>query len=221
MSERGFWTVARLQGTPLRLHWSLPLGVLAFSRFRFDPGAWLGIVLVVIAHELGHSVLVRRARLQVESIDLHGMGGECRYSGYPSAWDRAVIAWGGVLAQALLLPLGFFLAPQLEPEFLRRAAGSFGVPSLWMIALNLLPIAPLDGHEAWKLPRLWLARRRSKNAAKARAMRAHARREAGRAVAAMERKERIANGDGALPEAVAEQIERAVRRAYDEREPRK
>jgi stage IV sporulation protein FB len=229
MSERGYLTIARLGGTPLRLHWSLPLGALALTGFRFDPGAWLGLVLVVIAHELGHSVLVRRSRLDVESIDLHGLGGECRFSGYATPWQRAGIAWGGVLAQALLLPIGFWLTPRLEPSVMQRAIATFGMPSLWMIGLNLLPIAPLDGHEAWRLPRMLWQRHRTRRRAARERTEAKARfappprrsLHGARSLADLEPRERVAGEHVELPDEVAAQVERAVRRAYDEREPGK
>ena len=113
MFDRGYWTVMRWRGAPVRVHWSLALSALVLGGVRLDPAGWLGIVLVVLAHEVGHAVLVRRYRLTVESIDLHGLGGECRYSGLAKGWQTAVIAWGGVLAQALLLPVGFWLAPHV------------------------------------------------------------------------------------------------------------
>jgi membrane-associated protease RseP (regulator of RpoE activity) len=36
-----------------------------------------------------------------------------------------------------------------------------------IMAINLLPIAPLDGARAWQLPKLWRARRGKKYTAKA------------------------------------------------------
>jgi hypothetical protein len=34
--------------------------------------------------------------------------------------------------------------------------------NLWLIAINLIPVAPFDGHEAWPLFRLLLRRRRAR-----------------------------------------------------------
>lgn len=218
MGRRGWWTVARWKGTPLRLHWSLPLSAVVLGGMRFDPAAWLGLVLVVLAHELGHAALVHRYRLPVVAVDLHGMGGECRYEGHPTRWQVAVIAWGGVLAQLALLPLGLWLAPRMAPSFASGVLASFGRPSLWMLLFNLLPIPPLDGAEAWRLPGLWRAARRRRAARRAPLTTT---RRAEAAVAELERREREAKLDGALPAEIAEQLARAVKRAYDEREPRK
>ena len=58
--------------------------------------------LLILIHEMGHAVLVRRVGLHAVSIDVHGFGGQCRYAGYPDPLQRSIVAWGGVLAQALL-----------------------------------------------------------------------------------------------------------------------
>ena len=65
-----------------------------------------------------------------------------------------MIAWGGVAAQAalLLITLGVVLAfgyPSFGP--LRTLASAFIYTNAFLIALNLVPIPPLDGAEAWPL----------------------------------------------------------------------
>jgi Zn-dependent protease len=44
--------------------------------------------------------------------------------------------------------------------FTRQLVRAFTVTNAWLIALNLLPIPPLDGAEAWKLGKLIRDRRR-------------------------------------------------------------
>ena len=97
----GYLAIGRWRGAPVRLHWTLPVGALVFGQGRFVPGFWLGFFLLVFVHELGHAVLVRRYGHRVVSIDIHALGGMCRWSGEPTAIDRSRIAWGGVLAQAV------------------------------------------------------------------------------------------------------------------------
>lgn len=219
MSDRGFWTLIRWRGAPVRVHWSLAVSAVVLGGFRLNPAGWLGIVLVVLAHEFGHAVLVRRYRLTVERIDLHGLGGECAYRGYATPWQTAVIAWGGVLAQALLLPVGFGLAPRVDESILRELLLSFGTPSLWMLLFNLLPVAPLDGHQAWNVLGLWRNRRRAEQ----RQSQARQRREEfdrmARGLADIESRDDLAPSDLELPNPLAEQIARAVRRAYEPEEP--
>ena len=152
--DRGYLTIARFRGAQVRVHWSTPLGALIFTRFAFLPGAWLGFFLIVLLHELGHAVLVRAARMQVVSIDVLGFGGLCRWYGVPSPKWRAIIAWGGVLAQAILLLLTAItlaVLPPVRSALLAQLLDTFLWTNAFIMALNLLPIPPLDGAEAWPL----------------------------------------------------------------------
>jgi hypothetical protein len=228
MWDRGWWTIFRSRATPVRLHWSLPLSALLVSRFRFEPAIWLGFVVLVLVHELGHAVLVSRYQLEVESIDLHGMGGECRYRGDPSAWQIAVIAWGGVLAQALLLPLGFLLAPTIDQPFLATCIETFGWANVWMIAFNLMPIPPLDGAEAWKAVSIWRSSRREQRTyQKARERLQREKRrvakvtdDTSRLLREIERHDEVPS-ELDLPNDVANQVERAMQRARDDHREQK
>jgi stage IV sporulation protein FB len=185
----GYLTLGRWRGAPVRAHWTLPVGALVFGQGRFLPGFWLGFFLLVLIHELGHAILVRRYGQRVVSIDIHALGGVCRWSGetiesgtlggfpnapaivrgeqrspaHHAAIQRAGIAWGGVLAQAVAL-VGAHVALALggppESLFPAQLAAAFTTTNVWLIAINLIPVAPLDGAEAWKLPGLLAARRR-------------------------------------------------------------
>jgi stage IV sporulation protein FB len=161
----GYLTLGRWRGAPVRAHWSLPIGALVFGQGRFVPGFWLGFFLLVLVHELGHAALVKRYGHRVVSIDIHGLGGACRWSGDATAIDRARIAWGGVLAQAVAYVIAWgalALAGPPESVFAFQLAGAFTTTNLWLIGINLIPVAPLDGAEAWKLPGLLAARRRAR-----------------------------------------------------------
>lgn len=137
---------------PIRIHWTMPVGALIFSGFRFAPAFWLGFFLLVLIHELGHAFFVRRFRHQVLSIEVTGFGGLCRWSGHATPFERAAIAWGGVLAQGVLLVATFAVLLAFGPATTRwtaELAHVFTITNLWLIGLNLLPIPPLDGAEAW------------------------------------------------------------------------
>jgi hypothetical protein len=163
----GFWTAFRWRGVPIRLHWSLLVGSLFLSRLEWRPGIWLGYFVVVVWHEMGHAMLVRRMGLRTHEIQVHGLGGVCVYDGTASPYQRAVIAWGGVLAQAIVLfvawPLDFALGPFTEP-FVFDLMRVFVISNAIIIAINLVPIGPLDGKDAWKLFGLWRARRQRESA---------------------------------------------------------
>lgn len=162
--QRGYLHVGRIRGIPIRLHWSLPLGVLMLSGFRFAPGVWLGITFIILLHELGHAVLVRQQGLVNLGIDITGYGGRCNFTGSTTPKNVAVVAWGGVAAQALLLAMALPLYFVLDPRptgFFGDLLWSFVASNAIIMAINLLPFPPLDGAKAWPLlGMLWGERRR-------------------------------------------------------------
>jgi stage IV sporulation protein FB len=144
------------RGVPLELHWSVPLGLLFFGRGTI--GGALGAFTIILAHELGHAAMVRARGLRNIEIVIHGLGGSCRYEGgWATPLDLALIAWGGVLAQALLLVMAIVVgtaAPGvgLLGDFLKVLI----LTNVGIAVLNLLPFPPFDGATAWKLPGLLL-----------------------------------------------------------------
>jgi Zn-dependent protease len=150
----GYLRIGRFAGTPVRVHWTTPFGLWAFGGFSYAPGAWVALAALFVVHELGHASLVRRARLHVDAIEVHGFGGECRWSGNASPETRARIAWGGVLAQVVVLVVAALATPFVGSGPLRaEILETLTATNLLIIALNLLPIAPLDGADAWKIVR--------------------------------------------------------------------
>lgn len=162
MLKRGYLQFGKLGGIPLQIHWTTPLGAVLFTGLKLEPLLWLGFIGLVIVHELGHAAMVRLAGAHTTAIELSGAGGKCRYQGTTTPIGRAVIGWGGVGAQ--LLVLGAALAIEaVSPLWLPAwAYGLLTRTNCWLIAFNLIPAESLDGLEAWKLP--WLlgraARRR-------------------------------------------------------------
>ncbi len=174
MFRSGYVQVASFRGIPIRAHWTMPILCLLWSGLRFAPGAWIGAVFVVLLHELGHAYLARRYRLQVMEVMLHGLGGHCAYVGEPTDWQRSIVASGGVLAQAILfaiafpvfLVLSYTVGGQQPPEFVWDLLYAWTWSNFGIAVFNLLPIGRLDGTEIWKLPGLWLARRRRRGMTK-------------------------------------------------------
>jgi stage IV sporulation protein FB len=154
MLQGGYFQLGRWRGVPIRIHVLTPLGALLFTGFRFAPGAWVGFLLLVLLHEMGHALLVMRYRLRVSSIDLHAYGGICHWSGQATEWERSVIAWGGVIAQVALLAVtvGTVVVVGLpRTMFVRELIEVFTRTNLWLMLINLAPFRPLDGAEAWKI----------------------------------------------------------------------
>jgi stage IV sporulation protein FB len=164
MFDRGYVTLGRYRGAPIKLHWTIVLGLLWVSGLSFAPGAWAAYLLVILLHEMGHAFLARRYGLAVKEIMIHGLGGHCAYVGYPTLYQQSVIASGGVVAQAFLLAIFWPLAWLLPPGGAQQA-GFFSVmtlTNLYLLLFNLIPIPPLDGHLIAKLPGLWRKARRER-----------------------------------------------------------
>jgi stage IV sporulation protein FB len=153
--------MGRLAGAPIRWHWTLPLGALVMSRFTFAPAYWLGFVLLILIHELGHALFVLRYRLTLLEIVVHGVGGYCSHEPARSRWQESAIAWGGVLAQATAFLIARLLLLLLGPpssSHTAELAHVFTETNLFLIAINLIPIEPLDGRKAWPLLGMWWQR---------------------------------------------------------------
>jgi len=168
--QQGYLTLFRIKGVPIRAHWTVPLVCLMFSGFRFEPGMWLGVLLVVLIHELGHAFIVKRVGLINLGIDLTGFGGLCRWTGHPSEIQRAWVAWGGVLAQ-----LGLYVATIVavlilgspSSAWLQQLVEAFTRANLFIAVFNLIPFKPFDGGEAWPLFKLYYRQYRRKQKWKA------------------------------------------------------
>jgi len=146
-------TLTRVRGVAIRAHWSLPLGLFFFS-FGRGLVAVAGAMLLVLIHELGHAAVVVRLGYRVRALMFHAFGGECEWDGTATEREVAEIALAGPLAQLVVLGLAL-LAPRL-PRDLRDILVD---QNALLIALNLLPIGPLDGATAIRL--LWMRPRRT------------------------------------------------------------
>src|SRR4051794_24202477 len=98
MFRRGYLELFRWRGTPVRVHWTLPIGALLFPGVAFEPFAWVAFFALILIHELGHTVLARRYGHEVVGVDITGFGGVCKWGGDATDYERAAVAWGGVLA---------------------------------------------------------------------------------------------------------------------------
>lgn len=155
------WTVkvGSWKGVPIYVHASLALGLVLYGGFSVT--RWLTLAGVILLHELGHAAVVRAVGARATEVMLHALGGHCRWKGDVTPLGRAAIASGGVAAQlAVLVPLLVLDRLGVVPWEFRDSPvwDALTVTNAFIIAFNLLPISPLDGGEAWRLP-LLLGRR--------------------------------------------------------------
>jgi Zn-dependent protease len=153
--------IGALDGVPVWLHWSFLLGAigtLCLNSFAFFGalGAVVGFTLLVLAHELGHAAFVRAFGERALAITFYLWGGECSHTNARlSKLQLSIIAWGGVLAQLVLLAVTKYVVGArvlFDNAFLSAFVWVLLVPNVVMMAFNLLPVRRLDGYLAWQLP---------------------------------------------------------------------
>lgn len=162
---KGTIRVGRIAGIPIGIHplWLVVVALLTVSLgggyYRNEvAGAGAGwcyllglasallLFASVLLHELGHSLVARRAGVEITEIDLWLLGGVARMRGDPhSARDELRIAAAGP-AVSVALSLLFFglgvVTPGQAPDAL---LGYLALVNGVIAAFNLLPALPLDG----------------------------------------------------------------------------
>ena len=171
--DSGFLTLGSWRKVPIRAHWSVPLIVLFLGGLAWVPVQWAVTFAMILLHEMGHAWWVLRFKQRMVSIDLYGVGGLCRWKGQVSPIKRALISWGGVLVQLIILAITLLIVAIFGSptgETTSQIVYACTWTNLHLIILNLLPIRPLDGAGAWPLfPllfRRWKRGRRKKDRAK-------------------------------------------------------
>jgi Zn-dependent protease len=138
--------------------WSLGTGALPASFPGHSPTAyWLAglatavlFVAGLLAHELAHAVVARRAGLQVDDITLWLLGGVARIRGeMPSPQVELRVAAAGpaasLLVAALLLAAAVGLGLLGAPPLAGGAALWLAAMNGLLVVFNLIPGSPLDG----------------------------------------------------------------------------
>ena len=154
----------------LLLAWSLAASILPAQVPGLDPAvAWLagavgaGLFLgSLLAHELGHALVARRAGLTVRGITLWLLGGVAQLEQEPASPrdELRVAAVGPAISLALAAAFGLAtlaLGVAGAPAVAVAVAGWLAVVNTVLALFNLLPAAPLDGG---RVLRGWLWRRR-------------------------------------------------------------
>jgi Zn-dependent protease len=151
--------VMEIRGVKVRVHWSVLLigGIILASAFS-EPalaftvlGSYYAMILV---HECGHMIAAQHRGCAVWSIELYPIWGITHFSEPYSRFDHCIIAWAGVVAQAivaapLVIFFEFFGSTRFQP--VNAAVAILGFFSVIVAAINLIPTTPLDGAIAWSL----------------------------------------------------------------------
>jgi Zn-dependent protease len=151
----------KLVSIPLRIHWSvalaIPIAVACTGRLVAGLLAACAFTFMLLAHELGHAFMAWRCKLATNFIDLYLFHGLCSTQAPRTDVERVCIAWGGVLAQLVLLILALLVSQFVAlPSALGPAFFVLIAINILTVAQNLIPVKPLDGVHAWGvLPLLW------------------------------------------------------------------
>jgi membrane-associated protease RseP (regulator of RpoE activity) len=151
--------IMKIRGVDVYVHWTVFL-IAAFMILGAIQRPALTIVglicylSVFLIHETGHLLTAHRRRSEVFSVKLYPIFGITSFESPWTRLDHCIIAWGGVLAQAVIaIPLVLWVKvfgfTPFEP--LNAVFAILGFFSLGVALFNLLPIPPLDGATAWGL----------------------------------------------------------------------
>lgn len=156
------WNLGRWLGIPVSTDWTLLLAfawlfVMTGNAMQAIAGS-LALVVVLLGHEFGHVAMARWRRVAVYAITINGMHGETARGYARGKLDEIIVAWGGVLAQLLILALALLLLPLLPvPQNAWLGDALTGVYTVWtrwnilLLVIALLPFSTLDGSVAWQI----------------------------------------------------------------------
>ncbi|HEX3103895.1 MAG TPA: hypothetical protein VHQ22_05565 [Terriglobales bacterium] len=149
--------VMRIRDVGVYIHWTVLLiaAIILLNVIRHPLLSLLGLTAylsVLVIHESGHMIAAQRLHCKVFSIEIYPIFGFCRFETPWSRFDHCVIAWGGVIAQAIVaapivLYVSIFGYTRFQP--VNAVLALLGFFSLGVAAFNLLPIPRLDGSIAW------------------------------------------------------------------------
>lgn len=149
----GSFSIGRILGIPIRIHWTWLLYAGLFGLFNGTMAAFLFVLIFasVLLHELGHSAVAKLLGIPVRHITLYPLGGAAQMAAEPRHWTHEVaIAVAGPLVNfvlvAGLVPLGIFLPAGLAQELCLN----LGIANLVLGLFNLVPAFPLDGGRVLK-----------------------------------------------------------------------
>ena len=193
MPTRGSFTILRVRGVPVRVHWSLLLilpyiavvfsayfarvtGVAAIpaERVSLPPLFWgvllaVGLFASVAIHELAHTLVAIRAGGRVHDITLMLLGGVSRIERMPPGKGTEALMAAAGPATSLALGAALLALHGMAPSGAADVhLGLFylGQINLVLGVFNLVPAFPMDGGRVLRaLLAIWLGRLRATRAA--------------------------------------------------------
>jgi len=157
---RWTWRFGHWRGIPVTLHWTVLLGLPWFfyqtRSIQATAVAFVAFSFLLMAHEFGHAIVAMWRNVRVVRIQLLFLHGLCTHEEAYYEEDDVLIAWGGVAAQLVVLVLAsaasvvVAAASPIAREVMAPLFRVFIETNLFIMILNLIPIAPFDGAKAWR-----------------------------------------------------------------------
>lgn len=120
------------------------------------------LYMSVLLHEISHALAALAFKMQVNSINLHFLGGATEIEGEAETpWREFVIAVVGPLTSIALGVIGVWSIDLFDEGLLRFSIGSLAIANLIVGVLNLVPGLPLDGGRVLQSAVWAITRRRS------------------------------------------------------------
>lgn len=157
--------------------WFLIIGLIAvlmtpnIQRVAPELGGWAYLAGVafavllymsVLLHEISHAVAAQAFNMQVNSINLHFLGGATEIEGdAETPWREFVIAVVGPLTSLALGAVALLSLGALDDGLLRFTVGALAAANLVVGVLNLVPGLPLDGGRVLQAAVWGLTKRRN------------------------------------------------------------
>jgi Zn-dependent protease len=159
-THQGSIRLFRAAGITVFLHWSWFLVAMweissrsrNYSSLIFNVLEYLGLFLIVLMHEFGHSLACRQVGGHADQIVLWPLGGVAYVDPPPrpgaTLWSIAAGPLVNVALMPVLLGLGLLSRSlgwaETMPNF-HALLRTIAVINFWLLLFNILPIYPLDG----------------------------------------------------------------------------
>jgi Zn-dependent protease/CBS domain-containing protein len=164
----GSFTIARVAGIPIRVHWTFLVLLLWIVASGIRQGGtvesgvgsaalMLAVFFCVVLHELGHALTAKRFGIDTRDITLLPIGGVAALERMPEkpAQELAIAIAGPlvnvVIAAVLFTVLGWNESVQAllagdSPGFhLAGFVAKLAAINVWLVLFNLIPAFPMDG----------------------------------------------------------------------------
>jgi Zn-dependent protease len=159
--------LGRIFGVPIKLHWSFYIVLIyALLELIANPASGVGLIIMiallsfsVIAHELAHSLVARKFRIQTHDILLTPIGGIARMTDLPATPKQEILVAG--VGPLLSITIGLATFPFLYSVMFQHTevtgfisglfstiVGLFALLSIINLIIgvfNLIPAFPMDG----------------------------------------------------------------------------